>query len=595
LLQFDLKGFNFQGLLETIYLTDSGIFFNADIIFKSLRTDTLLDLLNEYKNNPRYKKDWQERFTQAISNTIIICRYNNRNVYINGVDFKKTPQSTFEKSKGNSISYLKYFTEHYNCKISDKNQPLLISKKKDSDEINYYVPELCFLTGLTEDMRNDRFLMKDLKQIIGLKPDERMKQICSFVKSSLENKEFNEALDSWEFKLDEKVVSVPGRVLPIETIYVGNKKTLKCDESRQWNIRSDPIFKKVNISNWICIFPEKSTQDCDAFLQMLFKVSKPLDINMDKNSLTMVKLQDTSPDSYKKAIVSSLQKNTSFVLVLLADDNKGRYDTIKKLLTIDSPVPSQCVKWKTIIDQKSLSSKATKIAVQIASKMGGIPWALDIKTPPATMICGMDVYHSGETVVRSKPSIVGFTATMDTTMTNYYSRVLINKPGQELTNTLAPIFTQSLIEFKERNSVYPKYIIFYRDGVGEGQLKELLDKEVKNLEKCFATLKMKDPPKITFMVVLKRIHTRLFSEVSPNTFENPLPGTVVDTGIVNNSALEFFLVSQNVNQGTATPTRYQCIYNTANLGIDYLETLTFKLCHLYFNWFGSLSFSLFNI
>ena len=119
-------------------------------------------------------------------------------------------------------------------------------------------------------------------------------------------------------------------------------------------------------------------------------------------------------------------------------------------------------------------------------------------------------------------------------------------------------------------------------------MKELFDKEVSNIEKCFKNLKIKEPPKLTFIVVLKRIHTRLFNETSKNNFENPPPGTVVDTGITNHDGLEFFLISQSVNQGTATPTRYQCIHNTANLGIDYLESLTFKLCHLYFNWFGTI-------
>src|SRR5690606_39591161 len=65
-------------------------------------------------------------------------------------------------------------------------------------------------------------------------------------------------------------------------------------------------------------------------------------------------------------------------------------------------------------------------------------------------------------------------------------------------------------------------------------------------------------------------------------------GTVVDTGITEPGCLEFFMISQNVNQGTATPVRYQCIHNSSGLGPTYLQLLTFKLTHLYYNWFGTI-------
>lgn len=93
-------------------------------------------------------------------------------------------------------------------------------------------------------------------------------------------------------------------------------------------------------------------------------------------------------------------------------------------------------------------------------------------------------------------------------------------------------------------------------------------------------LKIEPQPGLCFIVVLKRIHTRLFSE----DLNNPSPGTVVDTEITNKDALEFFLISQHVNQGTATPTRYQCIHNSSKFTNGYLQTLTYQLCHHYYNW-----------
>ena len=47
---------------------------------------------------------------------------------------------------------------------------------------------------------------------------------------------------------------------------------------------------------------------------------------------------------------------------------------------------------------------------------------------------------------------------------------------------------------------------------------------------------------------------------------------------------DFFLVSQSVRQGTVTPTHYNVIWDQSGLKPDHIQRLTYKLCHLYFNW-----------
>jgi len=69
---------------------------------------------------------------------------------------------------------------------------------------------------------------------------------------------------------------------------------------------------------------------------------------------------------------------------------------------------------------------------------------------------------------------------------------------------------------------------------------------------------------------------------------NPAPGTVVDTGCVNPDWYDFFLVSQSVKQGTVTPTHYHVIVDNTGLQPDHMQMLTYKLCHLYYNWPGTI-------
>lgn len=51
---------------------------------------------------------------------------------------------------------------------------------------------------------------------------------------------------------------------------------------------------------------------------------------------------------------------------------------------------------------------------------------------------------------------------------------------------------------------------------------------------------------------------------------------------------DFFLVSQNVRQGTVTPTHYHVIEDTLKLPPDIMQKLTYKLTHMYYNWSVSI-------
>jgi aubergine-like protein len=51
---------------------------------------------------------------------------------------------------------------------------------------------------------------------------------------------------------------------------------------------------------------------------------------------------------------------------------------------------------------------------------------------------------------------------------------------------------------------------------------------------------------------------------------------------------DFFLIPQNVNQGTVTPTHFVVVKENAraaaSLGADDIQKLAYKLTHMYFNW-----------
>lgn len=102
-------------------------------------------------------------------------------------------------------------------------------------------------------------------------------------------------------------------------------------------------------------------------------------------------------------------------------------------------------------------------------------------------------------------------------------------------------------------------------------------------------------PKFSFIVVTKRIHTRIYgppeAQIGGMKEVNPPPGTVVDDVITRPERYDFFLVSQAVNNVNATvsPTSYNVLWDEQGLDPDKMQRLTLKLCHLYYNYTGTIA------
>ena len=122
----------------------------------------------------------KEEMLKALMGAVVLTRYNNKTYRVDDIDWERNPTSTFTDDNGREKSFLNYYREKYNIVIEDKKQPLLVSrakrKTKEEEDIGKFlllVPELCNLTGLTDDMRSDFRVMKDVAQFTRITPMQR--------------------------------------------------------------------------------------------------------------------------------------------------------------------------------------------------------------------------------------------------------------------------------------------------------------------------------------------------------------------------------------------------------------------------------------
>ena len=178
---------------------------------------------------------------------------------------------------------------------------------------------------------------------------------------------------------------------------------------------------------------------------------------------------------------------------------------------------------------------------------------------------------------------------MNSRATTYWSAVKVQEEGAEVANQLQECFADALNEFKKKNGAFPKRVVIYRDGVGTGQMSAVSTIEVPQLKAAISEVTDGQDDEIKLMVVLvnKRISQRFFNGMR-GRLQNPEPGTVVSSSVVEQDSYDFYIISTLSRQGVVSPTHCTVIYDTIKEEASKIEMLTYKLCFTYYNVSGSI-------
>jgi aubergine-like protein len=149
--------------------------------------------------------------------------------------------------------------------------------------------------------------------------------------------------------------------------------------------------------------------------------------------------------------------------------------------------------------------------------------------------------------------------------------------------------SDGLKRYYDINKKLPQRLVIYRDGVSEGDIEWVYNYELKQIEEAIKKIgPMAQSIKLSFIIVTKRINTRFFQKLGERQFDNPIPGTIVDTVVTRHERYDFFLISQSVRQGTVAPTMFNIIKDDTNWKPHHHQQLAYKLTHLYYNWIVSI-------
>ncbi|KAL8214340.1 hypothetical protein R6Q57_003789 [Mikania cordata] len=607
-----------KGFYQSLRPTQMGLSLNIDMSARAfyeprLASDFVGEFLNKDISRPLTDQE-RIKVKRALRGVRVEVRRPDYLRRYKIMDLTRQPlnQLTFTDATGTTISVVQYYHEKYKIQLRFLSLPAIQS---GTDANPTYLPlEICWLVG------GQRYASKlNEKQVTNLlratcqRPKDRENSIGT---TMLSNKYNEDDLVRKEFGMQvrEQFTSIDARVLPPPPIKYHGPSEVN-PQVGQWNMTDLKMYDGGTVHHWAIVNFSRHRADavqhfCNELVRMCankgidFKTpptipmytAQPINIEnalVDIHNRCKAQLARAPPGSHLQ------------LLVVILPDVKGSYGRIKRVCETELGIVTQCCRPQNVmkLNKQYFENVALKINVKVGGRNSVLSASLNGRLPYVTdrptIIFGADVTHpsKGED---STPSIASVVASMDwPQVTKYKALVSAQSHRQEIIQDLHTVTTDSkkgvdhggmirelLISFKKSTGHKPHRIIFYRDGVSEGQFNEVLLNEMDKIRKACVSLEENYLPPVTFIVVQKRHHTRFFpvkhgDRASTDRSGNILPGTVVDTKICHPTEFDFYLCSHGGIQGTSRPAHYHVLYDENKFTADALQMLTNSLCYTY--------------
>ncbi|KAF8699513.1 PAZ protein, partial [Rhizoctonia solani] len=417
-------------------------------------------------------------------------------------------------------------------------------------------------------------------------------------------------LEQMGIRVKSQMATVPGRILPAPKVHYNNRASVHVSNG-SWNLRDVRFAVGTKLDNWAVLFIQDGGRDdlsvetggpiAMSFAAICGKVGMAVNTRkappMRDVSLPSRK-EDASPltrpravDTIKRALLT-INPKPKIVLIVLSNQDKAIYNGIKHLCDVYLDVLTVCVQASKFKDNKACFSESSLVSMKFNTKLGGINHSIDpqdktmawIRAQP-TMMVGSDVTHPSPGSFRGTPSIAAVVASVDNQFGQFPASLRLQQSKKEMITDLTDMMIERLIAYRTKNNTLPRRIIFFRDGVSEGQFYTVRDDELPKVDQAFAKFNQDGKPykpKLTILIAGKRHHTRFFpTKLEDSDKGNCRPGTVVDRGASAVYDFDFYLQSHAGLQGTARPTHYTVVYDENGFDSDGIQGLTHGMAYLF--------------
>ncbi|KAK3720601.1 Protein argonaute [Vermiconidia calcicola] len=502
----------------------------------------------------------------------------------------------FEKD-GKMVSIYDYFAKAFNVRLQHPDLPLCKMTKSKNTVLPMEVLKI-------EQNQRYNFKMDERQTSNMIKfavepPPKRWEAI----KHGLKMLDFanNPVLANFGVKVNTNMKMVDGRLIPAPKVQFANGEA-KPGTSGRWDLKGKKFLtpNTAPLKSWaVCVVPGRRGGKPDKaavqnFVTELVKIYGLHGGRIENKQPSMAMAQGDDVGSWVTASWNAAGNQSNarpqLLVFVLPDKDSTTYGRIKRSAECRYGVVSQCMQYAHV--QKAQGQYISNVCMKINAKLGGQTGrAVGPKssgpggqfTAP-TAVIGADVSHGAPGA--QTPSMAALTLSMDRLGVRYAAACETNGFRVEMITTdninsmLKPMLQTWVSQVG--GGKFPSRIIYFRDGVSEGQYLHVIQQEVHDMK---ALIKSADPSlNVPFIVVVggKRHHVRFFPEKNKgDRNENPLPGTLIETGVTNPFENDFYLNSHAAIKGTARPMHYHVLLNEVGMSNEELQTLIYEQCYGY--------------
>lgn len=568
-------------------------YLNVDVANKGFPSEmNLIDLMAEISQQSASHMDELDRNSQeAISKHIKGLKLyyeiprqpsSRRMMRANSLISSGASETKFQDPENRTVTVTQYYQRAKNYNIRYPKLPLVWVGSRDKKI--YFPAELCtIVAGQVVQKKLDETQTRVMIRHAATSTEVRKKKIVDAMKQA--NFNADPCVRAFGLAISDQFENIQARVLEPPMLTYNTPREVM---PRKGVWRNDYFLDGKMLTNWkVLNLSRVYDKDIDYFCGLLQKTG-----DMCNMKIAPPKKPYDVIGNYRdvRILQQYFEKNKGMelIFVIVPERIKNVYAQVKQQAELVVGCLTQCLKDRTM--QRSMNpATVNNILLKVNAKLNGTNHVISRRSWPKClqrpcMIMGADVNHPSPEM-RDRPSYAAVTASHDPRAFLYNICWRLQPATKEIIIDLENIVYEHLMFFYQKNrGQKPEKIIFFRDGVSEGQFDEVLQSELQAIRKACARVQNDYQPPITFLVVQKRHHTRFFPKNlrdSEDRNGNVPAGTIVDTDIIHPSDIEYYLVSHASIQGVARPTKYRMLWDDSDMSDDEIQSLTYSLCHLF--------------
>ncbi|BGP17240.1 hypothetical protein JCM10213v2_005258 [Rhodosporidiobolus nylandii] len=491
---------------------------------------------------------------------------------IKGIVSTSAAQSTFQLEDGSTTNVAAYFQTHLRCTLRHPEWPCVQISRS-----GLWPMEVC-----TVD--------------VGQKYGKKLTPATAISNIRPSNAQ---AFQQWNIALQTTPLEVPARVLqPPAITYANPQRPIRPNEGT-WNLRNERFSRPASFDRWVVFvfsspqsFPQGEVQqNVTAFAQELQRLGLRIGNlrpqihyappNLAPNQVDAFFRSKVTPNGPAPPGFKALQ-GPELLVCYLPTKPSPYYAPIKRFSDQIVGCASQCLNIQKA--RRANQQYWSNVALKLNAKLGGVNSTASLGSilSKPTVVFGADVSHPAPGSFA--PSVVGVVASMDPTVTKYASRLAVQSSRVEVIQDLANLVQSLLQQFHATTKKKPEKIVFFRDGVSEGQFSQVINHEVNAIRLACQKIDQSFKPAITFIVTGKRHKISMFPAdraAEDGKTGNVKAGTTVDQVIGNPFTFDWYTQSHGSLLGTSRSCKYTTLVDDSRFSADELQQLCYNICYAF--------------